>query len=54
MKVNAAFGFSAGLAGAGVGSGVETATEVDFRTRLPDCAITTSAHDNNSVANKIA
>jgi hypothetical protein len=54
IKVNAAFGFSAGLLGAGVGSGVETGTGVDFRARRPDCATTASAHDNNTVAQKMA
>ena len=53
-KVNAGFGFAAGVTGVGVGSGVETGTGVDFRARRPDCGIAMSAHDNNSAAHKIA
>jgi hypothetical protein len=54
IKVNAAFGFSAGLLGAGVGSGVETGTGVDFRARRPDCPITPRAHNAASAAYKVA
>jgi hypothetical protein len=54
MKVNAGFGFSDGMVGVGVASGVGMGAGTDFRTRRPDCATTANAHKNSNVAHKLA
>jgi hypothetical protein len=54
MKVNAGFGFSDGMVGVGVASGVGMGAGPDLRTRRPDCATTANAHKNSNVAHKLA
>jgi hypothetical protein len=54
MNVNAGFGFSDGMVGVGVASGVGIGAGTDFCTRRPDCATTANAHKNSNVAHKLA